>query len=319
VNLPGGRALTVRPVTADDVDGLAALYGRLSIDDLHSRFFSVFRPDRAFFERVASVASRGGHGLVALVRSPPGDSGAGTGDGTDTGDGDGDGELVAEAGYELLPNGDGELALAVDPTWRGWLGPYLLDALLADAHQLGVPNLEADILVVNGPMLSLVHGRGYATLANDDWATVRVVMATEGRQPSWPGPHDRPRVLVEVPGSRWHAGMDADASGVQVMACGGPARARGGCPVLRGERCPLVDGADVVVVSHGDDDPRWDALVRAHRQAAAGPPVCLDPPRGSHPPDLPAEAGVPRAPQGEGPGPVVAFVRHLAARRAADG
>ena len=44
-------------------------------------------------------------------------------------DGD-DRTLVGEAGYTLLSDGDGELAITVDPEWRGWLGSWLLDALV---------------------------------------------------------------------------------------------------------------------------------------------------------------------------------------------
>jgi hypothetical protein len=43
--------LTVRPVTATDVDGLVALDDDLSDDDRYRQFFSGFRPPRSFFER----------------------------------------------------------------------------------------------------------------------------------------------------------------------------------------------------------------------------------------------------------------------------
>jgi GNAT superfamily N-acetyltransferase len=47
--------------------------------------------------------------------------------------------LVAEAGYAILPDGDGEFALTVAPGCRGWrLGRYLLDAIVAAAAARGV-------------------------------------------------------------------------------------------------------------------------------------------------------------------------------------
>jgi hypothetical protein len=46
----------------------------------------------------------------------------------------------------------------------------------AAAHR--VPNLEADVLATNGPMLSLVRARNYALVPNDDWSVVRVVIGT---------------------------------------------------------------------------------------------------------------------------------------------
>jgi hypothetical protein len=36
---------------------------------------------------------------------------------------------------------------------------------------------------------------------------------------NWPGTHERPRLLVEVPGGRWHAEEAARAAGFQVLAC----------------------------------------------------------------------------------------------------
>ena len=47
--------------------------------------------------------------------------------------------LVAEAGYALLPDGNGEFALTVAAGWRGWLGPYLLDAIVTAAADMLEP------------------------------------------------------------------------------------------------------------------------------------------------------------------------------------
>ncbi|HEX2562285.1 MAG TPA: GNAT family N-acetyltransferase [Acidimicrobiales bacterium] len=235
VPLPGGGVLTVRPVATTDVDGLVALYDGLSDDDRYRRFFSGFRPPRSFFERLVNVGERGGFGLVATM-------GAG-------GDVAGGARIVGEASYELLPNGDGELAITVAADQRGWLGPYLLDALVEVAAARGVRNLEADVLVTNGRMLALLRSRGYATMGSNDWTTLRLVVGTAGRTPVWPAGHgatghsDRPRVLVEVPGGRWHAGAEADEAGLRVIACSGPRGARPRCPVLAGRPCPLAANA----------------------------------------------------------------------------
>lgn len=252
----------MRPVRAADVDGLADLYHGLTLDDLCRRFFSVYRPDRAFFTRVASIADRGGCGLVAVEATDDGDAP----------------RIVGEAGYELLPNGDGELAITIAGGRRGWLGPFLLDALVEAAAARGVPNLEADVLVTNRPMLALIRSRGYVTLADSEWCSLRAVIGTAGRVPTWPGPHDRPRVLVEVPGGRWHAGVAAEAEGLQVLACPGPLGSRTRCPALAGERCPLAAEADVVVMSHGAPDERWDALLAAHHRCHPGVPLCVEEP-----------------------------------------
>ena len=302
----------MRPVTPDDVDGLAALYAGLSVDDLYTRFFSVYRPDRPFLERVAAVADRGGYGLVAVI--------AGTGTGPVVA-GDAGGRIVAEADYEPLDNCDGELAITVAAGWRGWLGPYLLDALIEAAAARGVPNLEADVLVTNAAMGALVRSRGYATMPTDDWVTVRAVIPTAGRVPTWPGPHERRRILVEAPGARWHAGEAAEEAGLDVLVCPGPLGTRTRCPALAGERCPLAAGADAIVVAHDAEDERWGALLDAHRRVHPGVPVCVETPHPAAPvtsgaaPAAPGdEPSVPRISRDAGAPAIIAFLERLARR-----
>jgi hypothetical protein len=156
VSLSDGRTLTVRTVTEADVEGLDALFESLSEDDRYYRFFGLSHPGRKFLEQMARAEDEGGHRLVAVV------SGA-------------ENRLVAEAGYALLPDGNGEFALTVADGWRGWLGPYLLDAIVAVAAARGVPNLQADILVSNIRMLALVSNRGYVTLDRES-SQVRVAI-----------------------------------------------------------------------------------------------------------------------------------------------
>lgn len=145
VSLPDGRTLTVRTVMQADVDGLDALFEGLSDEDRHHRFFDQYHPEREFLEQMTRPEDEGGCRLVAVV------SGA-------------EDALVAEAGYAIMPDGDGEFGLTITAGWRGWLGAYLLDAIAAAAAARGVPNLQADILLDNAPMLALVACRGYKTL-----------------------------------------------------------------------------------------------------------------------------------------------------------
>jgi acetyltransferase len=268
--LPKGARLVVRPVSRHDVEGLAALYAGLDDESRYRRFFSMYRPDRTFFERLAHIEERGGGGVVAVVIDHP----------------DRDGRVVAEASYEPLENGDGELAIVVDSRWRGWLGPYLLDALLERAASRGVPNLEADVLASNRPMLGLISRRGNVRLPTGDWTYVRAMFSTDGAMPSWPGPHDRLRLLVEGSGTQWHAGEAAREAGISVLTCAGPAR-NPRCPLLSGGACPLVDGADVVVITHPTRDQAW-AELRARHIARGTPPVCVETGSAAGPP-LPGE------------------------------
>ena len=169
VSLPGGRTLIVRTVRETDLEGLVALFEGLSDDDRYYRFFGFSHPGRKFLEQLTRAEQEGGYRLVAVV------SGA-----VD--------ELVAEAGYAILPDGNGEFALTVATGWRGWLGPYLLDALAAAAAARGVPNLQADILVSNVRMLALVAARGYLTLdRRGSQVRVAIDAAQPRRRPPAPG------------------------------------------------------------------------------------------------------------------------------------
>ena len=167
VSLPDGRTLTVRTVTEADVEGLDALFEGLSDDDRHYRFFNLYHPDRKFLKRMTRAEAEGGYRVVAVVSGPP-DS------------------LIAEAGYAMLPDGDGEFDLTIDAGWRGWLGPYLLDVLAATATARGVPNLQADILLENRPMLALARQRGYLVLDRDGFSEVRIAIGAA--QPARRGP-----------------------------------------------------------------------------------------------------------------------------------
>lgn len=260
VLLAHGRRLVVRPVEPDDIEGLAALYAGLDDDSRYRRFFSLYRPDREFFERLVAIADRGGAGLVATVT-------------------DHDGErtkIIADAGYELLPDGDGELAITVDHAWRGWLGPYLLDVLVDVAAAHDVPDIEAEVLATNGPMLAVLRSRGWAAMPEDDWSVMRAVIGTMGRIPRWPPVADGVRVLVEGAGGHWHDHGGVGAAGLEVLCCPGPGARSQRCPALAGEPCPLAAGADVIVVHHPADTAAWRTLRETHPQLHPGVPVCVE-------------------------------------------
>ena len=43
-----------------------------------------------------------------------------------------------------------------------------------------MPNLEADVLVTNPRMLTLLRARGYASLPSEDWVSLRLMVGTAG-------------------------------------------------------------------------------------------------------------------------------------------
>lgn len=85
------------------------------------------------------------------------------------------------------------------------------------------------------------------------------------RPPTWQASGPRGRVLVEHPDPRVReaVGQGLTEHGYHVLACGGPSAvdAVSDCPVLRGQRCPAIDGADAVVVDRRLDEAGQAALV----------------------------------------------------------
>src|SRR5690349_7640106 len=121
-----GRTVIVRHVESNDAGALYRLYDELDADDRYLRFFCAYRPDDAFIGKLANPGPREARVVAELVES-------------------GHRRLVAEAGYSLLENGNGEFAMVVARDWRGWLGPYLLDLVIDIAGANHVPNLEAEV------------------------------------------------------------------------------------------------------------------------------------------------------------------------------
>ena len=169
VTLPGDRRLVIREVDVNDAPALMDLYDGLDPEDRHRRFFCCYLPPPSWFAELTDVAQAGGARLVAELDPAP----------TKT--------IVAEAGYVLLPNGNGDLGIVVDHRWRGWLGPYLLGRLVDTAAERGVPNLEADVLATNGPMLALLQRRGAVVVEHDGWSTVRLRIGTASEVGTWDG------------------------------------------------------------------------------------------------------------------------------------
>lgn len=253
IQLPDGRTVVVRPAGSDDVPGLVALFERLTPDDRHGRFFSGFHPDEEFVTDILARPPTAGRLLVAEVAGPDGS------------------EIIAEAEYARLPDGDAELALTVDRRWRGWLGPFLLDVLLRVADASGIPSLRAEVLAQNRPMLALLRSRGSAVAESGDPCVTTLVVGARGAAPSWPAGSAHPRVLLEAAGGRWRLTTKLAQAGVPLLRCPGPSvrPTNVPCPALDGGTCPLAQGADVIVHALGGDDPRCAAVLAAHRHAGA--------------------------------------------------
>ena len=103
-----------------------------------------------------------------------------------------------------------------------------------------------------------------------------------GAVPRWSGGRGpRPRVLLE---HRDPAVLEIlrdglEDEGFEVLTCGGPRPEVGParqCPLLRGEVCPGVEGADVVVTSLLVEDEEQGRIVVSLNNLPHGPPVLLE-------------------------------------------
>lgn len=104
----------------------------------------------------------------------------------------------------------------------------------------------------------------------------------DGAVPAWTGGRGaRPRVLLEHPdpAALRVLGDGLEEEGFEVLSCSGP-HPEGGprkeCPLLHGQACPGLDGADVVVTSLRVEDDEQGRIVLALAGMPDGPPVLLE-------------------------------------------
>jgi hypothetical protein len=261
-NGPDRQRIFVRPVRPEDDIGLRELYESLNVDDRYTRFFSAHHPRPEFYTELTTEQERGGARVVAVL----------------SGLRSGEGRLIGEAGYSLLPNGNGELDITVARGWRARLTACLLDSLADAAAAADVPNLEAEVLTTDRPTLAWLREHGPVIMEHHGWSAVRVLIGTGGRTATWPGPHDSPRVLVETAGGRWHAENAARSAGLELLMCAGPTFGARQCPALMGERCALAAGADMIIVSHPTGD-QWNHLLAGHADLHETVRVVVEPSR----------------------------------------
>ncbi len=123
----------------------------------------------------------------------------------------------------------------------------------------------------------------------------------------------RPRILIEDDRPALAISDFAlfEQAGFDVAFCSGPGPDEATCPLLRGERCPALSGADAVL--HGLD-PRL-GVARAIRRTLPGTPVVVRQRRlagGSD--DGEPDGCLPLAPECSVPGQIDALKRALASR-----
>jgi hypothetical protein len=168
------QRLVIRRVRPDDAEALERLYRSLDADARCRRFGGWALPGPSFFTDLTTVGERGGARFVVEALDRIG----------------GEPQLVAEAGYEPLANGDGELAMSAAAPQRGRVEPLLLDAVLENAAAAGLPALEADVLSVDHAQIELLRSRGAVVMSRDGWRAVRFLVGTSAGEPCGPDASD---------------------------------------------------------------------------------------------------------------------------------
>jgi GNAT superfamily N-acetyltransferase len=143
--LPGGGAVTIRPIRPHDAGRLQDHFRGLSVESRRNRFLGAVNELPP--HEIARLAGMDQPGALALVACA---------------DGCGDGALIAEAVYVMVPGGRCEFALSVTDAWqRRGLGTLLLRLIECRARLIGARHLFGDVLRTNDAMKRLAHRRDF--------------------------------------------------------------------------------------------------------------------------------------------------------------
>ncbi|HJV68721.1 GNAT family N-acetyltransferase [Ideonella sp.] len=158
LNLPGNRAVVLRPVLPQDAEAEQAFVGGLSLASRHKRFHVGLRQlSAATLRQMTEIDYRDHVALVAQVfdeNHPP----------------DAEPPIVADARYVRLAGTDeAEFAVAVADDWQSLgLGRALMARLARHAKAQGLAALVGDVLPENRRMLVLMRGLGAHTRPHPD-------------------------------------------------------------------------------------------------------------------------------------------------------
>lgn len=161
--LPGGRAIRLRPIAAADAAAEQAFFSGLSLDSRHKRFHVGLRELSPSLLKLLTDVDQHQHVAWVAEALAPGYP------------------VVADARYvhDAERPERAEFAIAVADDWQGrGLGRRLIAHLAAHARQHGVQRLHGDVLADNRRMLALMRDQGARLQAHPDGAQlVRAVMA----------------------------------------------------------------------------------------------------------------------------------------------
>lgn len=156
VLLADGTIATIRPVRAEDRDGLTALHANLSTENVRLRFFAANRAAGARYVEHLVTHVDDVVALVALVH----------------------GDLIGLATAEL----DGESAevsfVVAEPMHGRGVGTLLLEHLAAASRARGVSRFVAEVLSENRPMIQVFADAGFPATRRLDGSTATWAIST---------------------------------------------------------------------------------------------------------------------------------------------
>lgn len=159
VLLADGRIASIRPMVADDRDGLMALHDAAGDESLRLRFFSINR--EAAHKYVDHLVAGSGDTVATLVATYGG-------------------RIVALATAERLAPDVAEAAFMVADEERGHgLGSLLLEHLAAAGRDAGIRRFVAEVLPENTAMMTVFRDAGFTLSNRREPGAVIVEMSTD--------------------------------------------------------------------------------------------------------------------------------------------
>jgi acetyltransferase len=156
-----GRAVTIRPVRADDAERMREFLASTSEDARYNRFHKwIGAPSSGLLRFLTEVDGDRHVALVCVVAHG------------------GVEELVGDARYVADAAGaSGDFGILVKDAWRkSGIAGLLMNALIDAARERGLATIEGEVLADNTPMLRFAHALGFhVEPAADDRTTVRIV------------------------------------------------------------------------------------------------------------------------------------------------
>jgi RimJ/RimL family protein N-acetyltransferase len=150
-----GTVVTIRPISAADLDLEQEFVDGLSAPTAYQRLMSVRRPSLEELKRLTDIDPQREHALIATTRVQ------------------GKERQVGVARYVKDASGNAEFAIVLSDDWQGrGLGTKLLISLLAAAKSHGVRRVVGITLSENAAMLALGRRLGFKLARDPQSATI---------------------------------------------------------------------------------------------------------------------------------------------------